>query len=303
MIDLPKQSTKMNKTKAMQAFIETPVLLVTGMSGAGMSSALKLLEDMGYETIDNLPFNLFAKIVDERGFIVKPLAIGVDTRNRDFSVTSILEEVDTLKKRSDLKATLLFLDCDDDRLIERFKTNRRRHPMAIEKPIREGIQIERSSLMPLRNQADIMIDTTFFAVKDLKRVLEGHYRLAEKDMMISVISFSYRRGIPREADIVLDARFLNNPFYDLELRPLDGRSPKIAQFIEQDSEYASFFSNLQNFLAPLLARFQNEGKSYLTFAIGCTGGRHRSVFVSEELGFWLKGFGWQIVVYHRDVGL
>lgn len=284
-------------------FSRFPLLLVSGMSGAGMSSTLKLLEDLGYETVDNLPFNLFKTLVDDPSFIVKPMAIGVDTRNRDFSALNILEEVQFLKKRADLSPSLLFLECDDDRLIERFKTNRRRHPLAIEKPIREGIQIERVSLASLKNQADIVIDTTFLAVKDLKRVLEGNYRLSDKDMMISVISFSYRRGIPREADLVIDARFLSNPYYDLELRPLDGRNPKIAHFIREDKDYESFLGNLQKFLEPLLNRFQQEGKSYLTFAIGCTGGRHRSVFVTEELGFWLKGFGWQIVLHHRDIAV
>lgn len=280
-----------------------PLILVSGMSGAGISSTLKLLEDLGYETVDNFPFNLFKTVIDDPSFIVKPMAIGIDTRNRDFSVFNILEEIQLLKTRKDLIPSLLFLECDDDRLIERFKINRRRHPLAIEKPIREGIQIERFSLESLKNEADIVIDTTFLAVKDLKRVLEGHYRLNDKDMMISVISFSYRRGIPREADLVIDARFLNNPYYDSELRSLDGRNPKIAHFIREDKDYSIFFNNFQNFLEPLLNRFQQEGKSYLTFAIGCTGGRHRSVFVAEELSFWLKTFGWQIILYHRDVAV
>ena len=280
-----------------------PILLVTGMSGSGMSSALKLLEDMGYETIDNLPFNLFKTVMDDPDFIMKPTAIGVDTRNRDFSALNIIEEVEILKKRNNLSASLLFLDCDDDRLIERFKTNRRRHPMAIETPIREGIHLERTSIELLKENADIVIDTTFLSVKDLKRLIEGNFRISDKDMIISVLSFSYRRGIPREADVVLDARFLNNPYYDIELRPLDGTNPKIAHFIKEDPDYKNFFSNLQNLLEPLLHRFQSEGKSYLTFAIGCTGGRHRSVFVCEELSFWLKGFGWQIIPYHRDLNV
>lgn len=279
----------------------TPILLVTGMSGAGMSSALKVLEDLGYEIIDNLPFRLFPTLLNDQEFTRKPLAIGVDTRNRDFEATEILVQIRALDARPDLKTSLVFLECEDDRLIERFKTNRRRHPLALNCAIREGIEKERDSLRLLKDAADHVIDTTFFSVKELKTMLTGHFKLHEREMTLSVLSFSYRRGIPREADMVFDVRFLRNPYYDSNLRPLDGRSPLISEYIQKDASLNVFMVHLQDMLRHLIDRFEEEGKSYLTIAFGCTGGRHRSVFVAEQIVAWLGQTHEHIVFSHRDM--
>jgi UPF0042 nucleotide-binding protein len=280
---------------------KTPLLLVTGMSGAGMSSALKVLEDIGYDIIDNLPFRLFGSLLKDPTFMTKPLAIGVDTRNRDFAVRDILDQFSALSQQPELAPALVFLECDNDRLIERFKANRRKHPLAVNVAIREGIEQERKSLSGLKEKADLVIDTTYLSVKELKNLLTGYFRLHEREMMISVLSFSYRRGIPREADMVFDVRFLRNPYYDIALRPLDGRDIKIADFISEDKSLEIFMTHLKDMLLHLIDRFEEEGKSYLTLAFGCTGGRHRSVYVSEELVNWLSVMNRKVLHTHRDV--
>lgn len=284
----------MNKDK-------TPILLVTGVSGAGMSSALKLLEDIGYHIIENLPFRFFGALLNDKEFMQKPLAIGVDTRNRDFNVEEILSQFEHLADHQEIEPIILFLECEDDRLIERFKANRRKHPLAIDASVREAIEEERSSLTCLKDKADLVIDTTYLSVKELKNLLVGHYRVDEREMMISVLSFSYRRGIPREADLVFDVRFLKNPYYDIELRPLDGRNPRVANFIQKDKNLSIFMTHLQDMLTHLIGRFEAEGKSYLTIAMGCTGGRHRSVYTAEQVVEWVESMGKKVLHTHRDV--
>lgn len=282
---------------------KTPILLVTGLSGAGMSSTLKLLEDIGYHIIENLPFRFFASLLEDKEFMTKPLAIGVDTRNRDFNVEKILNQFSELSQHKEFEPSIVFIECDDDRLIERFKANRRKHPLAIDASVREAIQEERGYLSCLKDNADLVIDTTHLSVKELKNLLIGNFRVDDQEMMISVISFSYRRGIPREADLVFDVRFLKNPYYDLELRPLDGRDRRIATFIEQDPNLNIFTTHLQDMLRHLIERFEAEGKSYLTIAFGCTGGRHRSVYNTIETVKWLENIGRKVLYTHRDVDL
>lgn len=284
----------MNKDK-------TPILLVTGVSGAGMSSTLKLLEDIGYHIIENLPFRFFSSLLKDKEFIKKPLAIGVDTRNRDFDVEEILSQFSHLENHVEIETNILFLECDDDRLIERFKANRRKHPLAIDASVREAIEEERGYIDCLKEHADLVIDTTHLSVKELKNVLIGHYRFDDREMMISILSFSYRRGIPREADLVFDVRFLNNPYYNSELKPLDGRNIRVAKFIEEDPNLNIFLTHLQDMLRHLIERFEAEGKSYLTIAFGCTGGRHRSVYSAEHTVKWLEGIGRKVLHSHRDV--
>jgi len=292
-----------------------PVVLVTGMAGAGRSLALKLFEDLGYEAVDNLPISMLrmlirtsiadraaARTAGGAAPLSRPLALGIDTRTRGFSVEHLLAEAAALKAREDCEACLLFLDCDDEVLIRRFKETRRRHPLAADRPVSDGIQVERALLAPLRAAADLAIDTSSLQPAELRTLLVGRFgRDRSPGLTVTVISFSYKLGIPREADLVFDVRFLKNPYYDPALRGFDGRDPRVAAYVESDADFAGFWGNLTRLLEPLLPRFLAEGKSYLTLAVGCTGGKHRSVFLAERLAEWLKGRGFDAGIAHRDV--
>jgi RNase adapter protein RapZ len=276
------------------------LLVVTGMSGAGRSTALKAFEDMGYEAVDNLPLSLLPNLLNAPA--PPPLAIGVDVRTRDFGVNALPATLDSLVAEYDLDLKVVFLDCEDDRLVRRYTETRRRHPLAGDRPVLDGIHLERLRVSPLRDRADLVIDTTSLNPGDLKRLLQGHFGLgAAPGITIFVTSFSYRHGLPRDADLVFDVRFLRNPHYVAALRPLTGRDAAIGAFIEADADFAPFLERLCLLLAPLLPRYEREGKSYLTIAIGCTGGRHRSVYLAERLAAWLGEQGRPVGVSHRDL--
>ena len=278
------------------------VVLVTGMSGAGHSTALKALEDMGFEAIDNLPLSLLDAVLFEAE-TARPLAVGVDIRTRRFAAQTVTDHLRRLSANPDLAVTLVFLDCQDDVLERRFTETRRRHPLARDHHVTDGIAAERALVTPLKARADLVLDTSALPPAELGRILAGHFgQEAGAGMSVFVTSFSYRHGLPREADLVFDVRFLANPHYVPELRPQDGRDPKAAAFIEKDPEYEGFMARLTGMLEPLLPRYEREGKSYLTIAVGCTGGRHRSVLVAERLGAWLRGQGRAAAVGHRDLG-
>jgi RNase adaptor protein for sRNA GlmZ degradation len=274
-----------------------PVVLVTGLSGAGRSTALKILEDLGYEAIDNLPLDLLGAMGQAGG----PIALGIDIRSRSFAAGTFLDQFDRLGAGA--RTTLLFLDCDDEVLERRFTETRRPHPLAADRRVADGIAAERHLIAPLRARADLTVDTTNLSGAELRRLLSGHLGLGDgPGMKIFVTSFSYRGGLPREADLVFDARFLANPHYQPALRPLDGRDPRVADYVAGDPAHAAFFESLTGMLAPLLPRYEREGKSYLTIALGCTGGRHRSVAVAERLTAWLAGLGRPVELSHRELG-
>ncbi|MCW8834938.1 MAG: RNase adapter RapZ [Rhodospirillales bacterium] len=280
------------------------VLLVTGMSGAGRTTALKALEDMGFETADNIPLSLLPSLARPLepllpgGGLERPIAVGVDIRTRDFAVDAFLAQLDILNA----EVQVLFLDCADDALRNRYSETRHRHPLATDRPVIDGIRHERRLLAPLRDRADVTIDTTDMAIGDLTRVLNTRFGVdSQLGLTVIVDSFGFRRGLPREADLVFDVRFLANPHYDESLRPLTGRDPAVAAFIEKDRDWESFFGNLISLLGPLLPRYRDEGRSYLTIAFGCTGGRHRSVFMAEKLASWLRTQGQAVQVHHRDI--
>ena len=278
------------------------VLLVTGMSGAGRTVALKSLEDIGYEAVDNLPLSLLASLVKPSISALQPLAIGIDIRTRDFAVGPFLKAIDDLIGSPEIDARLVFLDCEDEVLRRRYSETRHRHPLALDRPLTDGIQHERRLLSPLRDRADLVVDTSEFTLGDLKRVLDGHFSLeASHGLTVFVTSFSYRHGLPPEADIVLDARFLTNPHYIDDLRPLTGQDDEVGNFIVADSDFAGFFRSVTDMLGTLIPRFSAEGKSYLTIAVGCTGGRHRSVFFVEQLASWLGDRGEQVAISHREL--
>lgn len=279
------------------------VVLITGLSGAGRGTSLRALEDCGYVAIDNLPVAMVgallrASVEGEDGY---PVAIGIDVRSRGFDVSRVLAYVRALRHRDDLQARLLFLDCDNDVLLRRFTETRRRHPLAQDRPVLDGIIDERRMLRALRDHADVTIDTSLLGPHQLKQMLQGHFARDSARLRLSVMSFSYRRGLPREADLVFDARFLRNPYWDPKLRGLSGRDPAVRRFVANDPDYAHFFTSVRDLLASLLPRFESEGKSYLTVAVGCTGGRHRSVVVAEQLADQVRRLGKPLAVTHRDI--
>jgi RNase adaptor protein for sRNA GlmZ degradation len=279
------------------------VVLVTGLSGAGRSIALATLEDLGYEAIDNLPLDLVTaslSTLSER----RPLAIGIDTRTRDFAAGRLLHLSEELRALPDSAVTLVFIDCDDEALVRRFTETRRRHPLAQDRRVQDGIQAERQLMAEVKLKADLRFDTSLLTPAEFRRLLAGHLSLAGESglgMMTFVTSFSYKLGLPREADLVFDVRFLRNPHYVAELKPQSGRDAEVARYVEEDPDYRPFFQRMTELLRPLLPRYEGEGKSYLTIAIGCTGGRHRSVFVAERLAEWLMQEGRPVVVAHRDL--
>jgi UPF0042 nucleotide-binding protein len=278
------------------------IVLVSGLSGAGKSTALRALEDAGYEAVDNLPLSLLGSLVQAGGARSRPLAIGIDARTRDFAPQPVLDALAELRARADVDARLLYLDADDEVLRRRFTETRRRHPLAQDRPVLDGIQAERALLWSLREGADIAFDTSGATGAELRRLVQE--RLADDlrpGLVVAVVSFAYRWGLPREADLVFDVRFLANPHYVPELQPLTGRDPAVGAHVEADPGYTPFFDGLTAMLAALLPRYEREGKSYLTIACGCTGGRHRSVHVAEKLAAWLATRGRTVNLLHRDV--
>ncbi|MEH6547200.1 MAG: RNase adapter RapZ [Sneathiella sp.] len=278
------------------------IVLISGMSGAGKSSTLRQFEDMGWEIADNVPLSLLLSMVDqfdESGDL--NLALGVDFRTRGFSTKHLLELISGLRDRKQ-KVSLLFLDCDDAVLQRRFTETRRRHPLATDRPVADGIKQEKFQLSELKAAADLRIDSTNLSLPELKRILRGHFGLQKTTRLsVSVMSFSYKFGLPREADLVFDVRFLSNPFYLPELRKKSGKDLEVVEFIEKDVVYADFLKQISDLLSLLLPRYAEEGKSYLTVAIGCTGGRHRSVCIAEKIHGVVAKSGYFANLVHRDL--
>ena len=282
-----------------------PFVLVTGLSGAGRATALHALEDLGYVAVDNIPLPLLGDLMrstagspDE---MAAPLAFGVDTRTYGFSAEELVRRLQQLRQRPDLATHLLYLDCGTETLQRRYTESRRPHPLAPDRPVVDGIVEERKQIGWVRDSADVVIDTSSLSPHRFKQILTGHFALSElRGARITVMSFSYRRGLPREADLVFDVRFLRNPHYVPELKPLTGRDRLVVDYIAGDSDYEPFIGRLEGMIGPLLPRFDAEGKSYLTIAVGCTGGRHRSIAVAERLAGWLRGAGRSVTLVHRD---
>jgi UPF0042 nucleotide-binding protein len=278
-----------------------PNLVVTGLSGAGRSSTLKALEDMGFEAVDNLPLSLLGPLLARRGRARPPLAVGIDARAGDFDPARLGQIVARLRKRSTPPLRLLFLDATDETLARRYRETRRKHPLASGRPVASAIRRERALLKPLRVAADEVVDTTDLAPPHLRRLLRHRFGGGAEAMNLFVVSFAYRRGLPADADLVFDVRFLDNPHYHARLRPLTGRDPKVGAHIARDPGFPRFFRALTDLMSVLLPRFEEEGKSDVTLAIGCTGGRHRSVYVAELLARWLSAHGRAATVRHRDL--
>ncbi|NNG04566.1 MAG: RNase adapter RapZ [Inquilinus sp.] len=292
----------MSAPAPLGAEVPRRIVLVTGLSGAGMSSALNAFEDLGYEAVDNLPLTLVPALIGRSRDGPRSLAVGVDSRTRNFTAEALLQWHKVLLQEDGLDVRLLFLDCDADVLQRRYTETRRRHPLAADRPVVDGIAADEAAVGPLREHADLAIDTSTLSIHDLRRLIGGHFALAEGPRLsVFITSFSFGRGLPREADLVFDVRFLDNPHWNPDLRPMTGLDAAVRKAVEGDSGFPAFFDGLTGLLRPLLPRYNQEGKSYLTIAIGCTGGRHRSVVVAERLAGWMGEQGYRVGLQHREL--
>ncbi len=284
------------------------ILLVTGMSGAGKSTVLKTLEDLGWEVVDNLPLVLLDRLLsappakDAPGDS-RPLALGIGARTRDFDPQRIVERIKALRERHGYDIGTLFLDCSGQELERRYSETRRRHPLALDRPANDGIWRERELMAPLRRWANRLIDTTDLAPNQLQQQVRTTFARDGLDApTLSIMSFGYARGLPRNADLVFDMRFLRNPHWVDELRPGTGLDADVSAYVEGDPAYDDAMARIESLLTLLLPRYRAEGKAYVTVAFGCTGGRHRSVHVAERVAARLRHEGFSPTVSHRDLG-
>jgi UPF0042 nucleotide-binding protein len=277
------------------------VVLVSGLSGAGKTSILHALEDLGFEAVDNPPLAMVADLIAQGE---RPLAIGVDARTSGFRAEAVLRTIDRLKRNPGLRIDLVFAAADEAILLRRYTETRRRHPLAPEARVSDGIAAEIALLAPLRASADLLIDTSDLPPGALRALIEARFGAGAdqgRGLVVSLMSFAYPAGLPREADLVFDARFLRNPHYDPALRPLTGLDPAVKAYIEADPDHATYLRQVTAMLALLLPRFVAEGKKYATIAIGCTGGRHRSVHLIERIAGHLQEQGWGVTRIHREL--
>lgn len=277
------------------------VVLVTGPSGAGRSTALHVLEDLGYEAIDNLPLSLVPRLLDGPP-LAGPLALGLDPRNREFSVAAMNDLAAWLRARGDVDIEILYLDCSADVLIRRFSETRRRHPLAPGESPAEGVARELDLLEPVRALADTLIDTSDMTPHELRAEVSRWFdQSSGPRLAVSVSSFSYKRGVPRGADMVFDCRFLRNPYWDPALRGKTGQDPEVTAYIADDARFEVFFDKVLDLVETLLPAYLEEGKSHLSVAFGCTGGQHRSVALAEKLTNALANGGWRVSKRHREL--
>ncbi len=285
-----------------------PILLVTGMSGAGKSTVLKTLEDLGWEVVDNLPLVLLDRLLDAplpagADGRSQPLAIGIGPRTRDFDPARIVRRINVLREKHGLEVSTLFLDSADFELERRYAETRRRHPLALDRPPSDGIARERELLRPLQDFANRLIDTTRLTANQLaQQVRELFARDGLGEPTLQVMSFGFSRGRPRNAVVVFVMRFLRNPHWDPELRPGTGLDANVAAYVAADPAYDEAVSRIEDLLLLLLPRYRAEGKSYVTVGVGCTGGRHRSVHVADRIVRRLQSAGFSPTVFHRDLG-
>lgn len=282
------------------------LLLVTGLSGAGKSTALDVLEDTGWETIDNFPIRLLDRLVGDAGdqdeSARAPLAIGFDSRTRGFAPAEIIALVKDLAKRDDLALSFMFIDCAGNELERRYNETRRRHPMAQGRTVRDGIAAERELLEPLRRWADIVIDTSELSANDLQgRVRELFAQEHPAEPTLTISSFGFARGMPPLADLVFDMRFIDNPHWVADLRELTGKDAPVGDHIRRDPAFETAFNQIRDLLLTLLPRYAAQGKAYIHVAFGCTGGRHRSVFSAEQMAQSLREAGFSPTVLHRNL--
>jgi UPF0042 nucleotide-binding protein len=277
-------------------------LIVTGMSGSGKTAVSHFLEDLGYYCVDNLPAKLIPSLVDlwlREEVEIRKIALVVDIREPGF-LSDFPAAVEEIKKR--IAPKIIFLDASDETLLKRFSETRRPHPLTKKKSVIQGIRLERKRLAPIKKMADDVFDTSARNITQLRELLTRELVKGRTPaMQIVVVSFGYKYGVPLDADLIFDTRFLPNPFYVDDLRDKTGKSPKVRAYVLQSGESREFKDRLFPFIDYLIPKFIAEGKSYLTIAIGCTGGKHRSVIIAEELRGYLRKRRYDIKIYHRDI--
>ena len=283
------------------------ILLITGVSGAGKTTVLKTLEDLGWETVDNFPIKLAPQLLkipasgSEDGPNT-PLALGFDSRTRGFDAGALIEQIKALQTQPNLEIMTLFLDCAGVEIERRYAETRRRHPMAQDRPAMDGVAIDRNLMEPFRRWAETVVDTSKLSAYDLQQVIRERFT-SEKTphSTITVTSFGFSRGVPHNADIVFDLRFLRNPHWDSALRPMTGMDASVAEYVAADPKYDEAMQKIRDLLRFLLPLYDAQGKAYINIAFGCTGGRHRSVHVAETFGNWLREDGFALTVSHRNL--
>jgi UPF0042 nucleotide-binding protein len=277
------------------------VVLVTGPSGAGRATAINVLEDVGFEAIDNIPLRMIPRLFDVQ-VPDRPIALGIDVRNRDFTLARMLQLHNDLLARDDCQVTLLFLDCRSDVLLRRYSETRRRHPLTPADSPEYGIAQEIALLKPLEARADIVIDTSNLSPHDLKSELHRWFAdAAEQKLSVALQSFSYKRGIPQGVDMVFDCRFLANPHWQPSLRNNTGLDASVRDFVGRDARLRPFATQICDMMSFLLPEFETEGKAHVSVGIGCTGGQHRSVVVAEDIAATLADRGWRVSVTHKEL--
>lgn len=283
------------------------ILLVTGLLGAGKTTALRTLEDLGWEAIDNFPIRLLDRLLETEPGSARmesgaPMAIGFDTRTRGFDPARTIQLVKKLSQRKDIEVTTLFLDCGGAELERRYNETLRRHPMSEDKPASTGIMAERELLEPLRRWADVVISTTSFTSNDLQQAIRDQFGdVTAAAPTLTISSFGFSRGTPPLADLVFDMRFLANPHWVDELRPQTGQDPAVGDYIRQDPAFDEAFQRIRDLLLLLLPRYRQQGKAYVHVAFGCTGGKHRSVFMAEQIASALRAEGFSPTLLHRNL--
>ena len=283
------------------------ILLITGVSGAGKTTVLKTLEDLGWETVDNFPIKLAPQLLkipasgSEDGPNT-PLALGFDSRTRGFDAGALIEQIKALQTQPNLEIMILFLDCAGVEIERRYAETRRRHPMAQDRPAMDGVAIDRNLMEPFRRWAETVVDTSKLSAYDLQQVIRERFT-SEKTphSTITVTSFGFSRGVPHNADLVFDLRFLRNPHWDSALRPMTGMDASVAEYVAADPKYDEAMQKIRDLLRFLLPLYDAQGKAYINIAFGCTGGRHRSVHVAETFGNWLREDGFALTVSHRNL--
>ncbi|MBI5884000.1 MAG: RNase adapter RapZ [Elusimicrobia bacterium] len=290
----------MSPSKGGRRDRKTKFFIVTGVSGAGKSQALKAFEDLGFSCVDNLPISLLDQFADHvcRSRGLRQVALGMDIREGRWldGLPGVLKSL----KAKGIEPRILFLDASDAAVIQRFSETRHRHPLG--RKLSDSIREERRRLVPVKALADKVIDTSAMTLGELKEKLSETLQLTRtKEMTLSVVSFGYKYGLPMDADIVMDVRFLPNPNYEPRLKKLTGLYPAVQKFIVADSNARKFLDDYLEFILRLLPYYVREGKSYLTIAVGCTGGRHRSVFVTNHLARMLARSGHPVQEFHRDI--
>ena len=277
------------------------LVILTGMSGSGKASALKAFEDLGYYCVDNLPVDLIPRFAElaTQSVEIRRTALVVDVREG-----TKLEKLPAIVKgvKRAIPTIVVFLEASDAALIRRFSETRRPHPFGADAPVRASLAAERRRLKPIRAIADWVIDTSKFNVHELRAHLTERFqkKSSDKNILVSCVSFGFKHGVPEDADLVFDVRFLPNPHFVPEFRPLTGRHPRVAKYIRSFPQTQEFINRISDLLVYLLPHYVREGKSYLTISFGCTGGQHRSVLIAEEVGKHLRKSGYRVKVVHRD---